>query len=279
MERISEEKMKEALTRSGYLLESRVLDFFSNNNYWAESSHRFFENKEDGKYRELDVLANKTLDWINVKNNEESLAFNVHFITECINNPVPLALFENKGDLEEPTTDWAFDFINGSPELKEISSIHWIHAIHAFESQIIKELPSRQYCGFVKKKSKDDEWMASHPEDFHNTLLKLVQFVKYKRIAINENWEGRQPTMCRLELLIPLIVLQGEMIEIKTTENLEVNPINYYRLKVPYESSYNKSISIDIVTESYLPEFLKRKNKGFELMFNYLKENLDNDYV
>jgi hypothetical protein len=279
MNKISIEEMKDALMRSGYLLESRVLDFFFTEEFWAESNHRFFLGGDEDKYRELDVLASRYIDSIQIKSKAESVSLFLHFITECVNNPVPLALFTNVGDREEPTTDWSYMFTNGSEVLVEAASIHWPHSIYTFAPEIFSSIPSRQYCGFTEKKGNTkDKWMASHPDDFHQTLLKLVQFNKYKKKEIRAEREGIQPESCRLDVFIPLIVLQGDIVIVEAQNALDVTPSQYYRLKVPYESGYNKSISIDIVTETYLPEYFKKKMSGLILMFDDLKKELMKDF-
>lgn len=278
MEKITFDEIKKALIRSGYLLENRVLNFFNDNQFDAESSHRYVIDEVEGKFREIDVLATANL--ASNSTNKTNITLFVNFYVECINNPVPLALFCSYGDQEEPTTDWAYNFINGSPQFLEFCSESFPQVIYDRQNEIIKSMPARQYCGFIMKKDKniDEKWMANHPDDFHQTLSKLSQFVKIKKSETKERWEEIRPDFTRLEIFIPLIVLQGEMIEIINQKELELKEIEYYRLKAPYEKGYNKSLSIDIVTEKYLKTYLDLKLTGLINMFDDFNSLINSNF-
>jgi hypothetical protein len=279
MQKISNVQIKETLSRSGYLLENRVLDVFLKNNYWVESNHRYFIDKDEEKFREIDVLALQPI--AATEGNGFNISFYLHFFIECVNNPVPLALFKSYGDQEDITSDWAYQFQNGSTEIIEFCYHEFKYSISNFEDEIISAKPARQYCSFLEKKdrSTDNRWMAYHPDDFHKTLVKLSQFVKDKKKEAKERWEDVQPEFTRLEMFVPLIVLQGEIIEIVNQKDLELNPVMYYRLKTPYEKIYNKSISVDVVTEESLQEYLDKKINGLTKMFDDLKKNLKSDFA
>lgn len=272
MDEISIESIKDALFRSGYLLENRVLNLFLKNKFAAESSHIFFLDQQEGAYREIDVIAKSFLNSYDISDTDESVDLAIKFVVECINNPVPLALFENKHDFDEPSTDWATSILNGSESLLELCSIEWQRSINKYDSTIFPLLPSRQYCSFLKKKDRGkDEWMASHPNDFHNTLNKLTLYTQHSLKINVGRWDGVKPQRCRLDLVVPIIVLQGEMFEIKCKEIIELNPVNYYRLKIPYEQENNSNLSIDIVTEKFLQDYIDKKLFGIQQMFEDLK--------
>ncbi|MCU0351102.1 MAG: hypothetical protein MUF43_09780 [Flavobacterium sp.] len=271
MEKITIDEIKKALLRSGYLLENRVLNTFIDNFFYSESNHRYIIDESEGRFREIDVLSTRKLASNSV--NETNITLFVNFYIECLNNPVPLALFHSYGDREEPSTDWSYDFINGSPEFLEFCTLQFPRIISARQNEIISSNPARQYCGFAAKKDRNvnEKWMANHPDDFHQTLSKLSHFVRIKKADTKEQWEEIQPELTRLEIFIPMIVLQGDMIEIIDKKELELNIIDYYRLKAPYEKGYNKSLSIDIVTEKYLQAYLDLKLNGLTKMFNDLQ--------
>lgn len=279
MDNITEDDIKQALVRSGYLLENRVLNFFLENNFAAESSHIFFLNKEDNSYREIDVIAKSFLNSYDISGTDESVDLAIKFVVECINNPVPLVLFENKYDFDEPSADWATSILNGSENLLELCSTEWQYCINEYESKIFQQLPSRQYCTFLKKKDRGkDEWMANHPNDFHNTLNKLSLYTRHSLKADVDRWNGIRPQRCRLNIVVPLIVLQGEMFEVKCSKDIELNPVEYYRLKTPYEQENNSNISIDIITEKFLQKYLNEKLSGIQQMFDLLKIKIEEYY-
>lgn len=271
MDEITLKSIKESLMRSGYLLENRVLNFFIANNYGAESSHKFFTNKEENVYQEIDVIVKRFIDSYQIEKTKESVNLAIEFVVECINNPVPLALFENIEDLDEPATDWATSILNGSPSLLELCSLQWQYCIDKYESTIFEKLPSRQYCSFQHKKDKSkDEWMACHPNDFHKTLHKLVQYTKHSLAETSRRWSEIRPQECRLDLVIPLIVLNKDILEIRNPENVELSSVDYYRLKVPFEYQGRNNLSIDIITEDYLQKYLEKKIIGIKQMFDHL---------
>lgn len=254
----------DAVKRSGYLLENRILSKFLKNNFTAEANHVIFLNSDDTKYREIDVLASKYIDSIQLKDISNISLF-VHFIIECINNSQPLGLFDNLGDRDEPSSDWTYSITNGDAEIQELLSIIIPGIIHDYENKYEEYLPSKQYCSFLKKKGdhKKDQWMAYHPDDFHKTLSKLVDCVKFKLKDSNDKWEGRQPQNTRLDFFIPVIILQNDLIKIHQIPDvevsLEIEKLEFHRLKTSYDDSYNRNLSIDIVQEKYFDEFLISK--------------------
>jgi hypothetical protein len=112
----------DAVKRSGYLLENRILSKFLKNNFAAEANHIIFLNNDNIKYREIDVLASKCIDSIALKD-QANISIFTHFIIECINNSQPLGLFDTLSDRDEPSSDWVYSFTNGDAEIKELLSI------------------------------------------------------------------------------------------------------------------------------------------------------------
>lgn len=281
MEQINENEIVKAIERSGYLLENRILSKFMKRSFWSEANHAVFFKGDETKYREIDVIASKLIDSLSI-NEQESCSFFVHFIVECINNPQPLGLFENLADRDEPSSDWIYDILNGEEETREVLSLILPNIIYDFELESEGNLPSKQYCSFIKKKGdhKNDLWMAYHPDDFHKTLLKLAESVKYKVKEIQDRWTGIRPLMGRLDFFIPLIILQNDMIKIlqKGEEKIEIEIYRpkFHRLKTPYDESYNRNLSIDIVQEMYFDDYLDFKLNGLQKMFGQLKDKIKN---
>ncbi|MES2558703.1 MAG: hypothetical protein V4590_03125 [Bacteroidota bacterium] len=276
MDKISNDEIISALNRSGYLLENRILKLFIKNSFYAESSHALFFNPEENKYREIDILATKQLHTMFLEDKFNSVAINIHFVVECINNPQPLGLFENLGDMDEPSSDWIYEITNGTPELRENISLK-IHSLIDFvERTRIKAPPSRQYCGFSKKKDTNNKepWMATHSDDFHKTLLKLVEATKHKKEEINRLWDGRRPQICRLDFIIPTVVLQGNIISVFQRDELKIKDELFQRLKTPYEEIYNRNMSVDIVQENYFEQYLITKQEWITDIINCIIEIL-----
>lgn len=267
MEKITEENIKLALERSGYLLENEVLEIFQGNDYWSEANHTHFIDPVENKFRELDVRASKNIFCGEAE--KQDILVNVNFLVECINNSQPLAIFENIGDRDRPGMDWYYKMVNFEVDSREqifLDIDYQIEEISKFE----KYIAARQYCGFTKKGNSNNPiaWMALHPQDFHETLIKLVQFTKQLSIEIDHLWEGRMPSVARLEFMCPIIVLQGELIKISNKEELKIDQIKFHRLKFPFDSTIQKNIAIDIVTKDYLDAFLKERERDLYQIYN-----------
>lgn len=269
----------DAVKRSGYLLENRILSKFLKNNFAAEANHIIFLNNDNIKYREIDVLASKCIDSIALKD-QANISIFTHFIIECINNSQPLGLFDTLSDRDEPSSDWVYSFTNGDAEIKELLSIIIPGIIADCETEFDEYLPSKQYCSFLKKKGdhKKDQWMAFHPDDFHKTLSKLVDCVKFKLRDLNDRWEGRQPQNTRLDIFIPVIILQNELVKIHQKPDveitLEIEQLKFHRLKTPYDDTYNRYLSIDIVQEKHFDEYLSLKLSGLSALFDNVKSRI-----
>lgn len=250
-----EEEIKDALKRSGYLLENRVLEKFINYNFNAESNYYFLDSKTS-KFREVDIFATKRVDAYSI-DKTLPIELNISFVVECINAPFPLGLFENLGSDRGDNLGWTYHIINGDARLKESLSLSLFSLLEKKESN--KTLASRQYCGFRRKKSnqnKKGELMANHPEDFHNNLNKFIDALAFQQNEIKSLWEGRQPQILRLDILFPLIVLTDKIFLIKQNPNLTIEKKMHHRFMINKGSS---NFNIDIIQEEYIDSFLEYK--------------------
>jgi hypothetical protein len=65
-----------------------------------------------------------------------------------------------------------------------------------------------QYCSFKPKKNgKDSEWLAWHPDDFHDDLEKLVSYCR----AEAEQIGGLNDDFHRLFVYVPVVILSGDL--------------------------------------------------------------------
>jgi len=278
-ETINNNEIIDALKRSGYLLENRILSQFLKRKITAEANHKIIIDNDENKSREIDVIATNFIGTIKL-NERESISLCAHFIIECINNSQPLGLFENLGDWDEPSSDWIYTITNGDMEISEIVGITFPRAIYDYEVELNDSNPSKQYCTFQKKKGdhKKDQWMAFHPDDFHKTLSKLVDAAQISARSLHERWAGRQPQILRIDVFIPIIVLQNKLIKIiqrsdKETE-IELQDAKLHRLKSSSEELNTRNISIDIVQEEFFNTYLDMKILGLKTIFDLFKKGI-----
>jgi hypothetical protein len=82
----TKEEILKCLTKSGYLLESRLVASLENNEFFVEPNQVILD-ENTGKSRELDIIAEKPIDSLHRDVSVRSI-----FVIEAINNKYPLIL-------------------------------------------------------------------------------------------------------------------------------------------------------------------------------------------
>lgn len=265
----SEDEIKDALNRSGYLLENRALKAFHNLGFFAESNH-YYKVKDSDEYREIDILA--TTPFMSISLLGKPVSVFLTYIVECKNINQPLGLFKNNRDLSNPDSILKYEIINPNDETREELPF----AISAMvEKSIFDEddLPSRQFCGFEEKKSKQKELMAYHPNAFYESLKKLSIFTSHLISSKCKRWEGIQPDITRIEIFIPLVIIQGEILLIDNDEVLSLHKRNKGKLKIPFGSYGEEPLCIDVLCEEHLENGLSNKMNVLSELFKELESS------
>jgi hypothetical protein len=261
-DKITKEQAKDALLRSGYLIESRMETFLRDRKYSVETNV-VVPDLLTGKSRELDLNAVKT-DSVSIG---RSVFVSVCLLIECENNPQPIVFITK----EHPRAQ-VHHFqvkLSGLPT--------WIPVeLAGYEGPIKEYLPdflrmneyhhycnmriATQFCSFTKKKdSKEKEgWMAKHMDEHFGSFSKLSMAVDH--IAgefYKSGWNVREPTPV-IVFYYPIVVVQGELLEARTHKRsfslFKSNFIQYRHSTI--EEGKEKEYHIDITTERYLPKYL-----------------------
>ena len=90
-QKISVDHAKEALLRSGYLLESRLDTVLRKKGYYVETNVAY-PDPHTGKSREMDIYAMQAMQ----AGKEEYDYIFLVLLIECVNNPQPIAFFTKK---------------------------------------------------------------------------------------------------------------------------------------------------------------------------------------
>ena len=199
--RITESQMHDALTRSGYLLESRIVNLLVDNGFFVEPNQRILDAVTQ-KSREIDLIAEQS-DRTDVRLHiEEKVVVSVRFVCEIKNNPHPVVLL----------TELPF-----SPNLEIWESLHEARTgfprNNYIEPSFFELLTEdrklfTQYCSFrPKKNASTTDWMAWHPDDFHNDLEKLITYC----LSATEQSEQLGDDFHRLFLYIPVVILASDL--------------------------------------------------------------------
>lgn len=167
-----ESMMSDALLRSGYVMESRIVHSLVQNGFFIEPNQRIID-PTTGKSREIDLVAEL---WDSVHERpplDTKVCVSVRFVCEAKNNPHPVVLL----------TELPF-----SPNLETWDSLHegrtgfFRHEPidpSFFDFLTDGQKPYTQYCSFKPKKNgKDSDWLAWHPDDFHDDLEKIISYCR-----------------------------------------------------------------------------------------------------
>jgi putative sterol carrier protein len=262
-------EMSQAILHSGYLLEQRVEGVLEKAGYYVETNAAY-PDPITGKSREIDIEAitgfriSKDYDFIFVR-----------LICECENNQKPVVFFIKKSPIsflhheevkaagipvqfleKRISTKHGYKFKSsgsyiGLPDFLRFEKYH-----HYCKGPI-----STQYCTFTRK-NENSPWVAFHSDSQHDSLTSLIFALEaeideyYKSYVVPSKNETEYINM---EIYYPLLVLQGPLYsaEIKN-KKLELKTCNHIQYRKDYFSKdKHDTYQIDVITESFLPKFLK----------------------
>lgn len=258
--RITEAEAKDALLRSGYLIESRIEAILRRRKYYV-AANAAYRDSETGRARELDVYgmnAEKAgpsqFDWL----------FLVLFV-ECVNNPQPLAFLTKM-----PLVSWMqrdaikvsglpvkFPVIPKSRDWRPLVDHLSMERYHHY----CKGPIATQFCSFARKKGAPpgEGWFALHEDAHFDAFRKLCDATEDSMRRHFEGWrfEGHEPV--NIEICYPVLVVQGELLAVRPGKRSitlkRVNHVQYYRTTILGQRELE--YQIDVVTERFFPRYLK----------------------
>ena len=254
---ITKEEMLEALTRSGYLMESEISSMLAEFGFFIESN-QVIEDKFTGKSREIDLIA----EYYNYKekNSGYKTASKIKFIFEIKNNLFPIVLL-TKWESSPNIEDWT--------GLKEALTIpdkikyDWYNSYNKRLIQNNKRIFT-QYCSFQKKKV-NDELMALHPDNIHEGLSKITQYSEemvkiYDKDLLYERTDSDyKDDYFRHFLFMPVLLINDELFELQDNKLKQVDSsvlvYNYHFDKEP------KMAYVFVVTKKGFPKFIEQMVK------------------
>ena len=256
---ISTKQMRDAIQRSGYLLEQRVATILTKEWGFAETN-LVFPDPDTGKSRELDISA---ISATQIYKKGFNFVFPI-LLCECENNPQPVAFFTKESLISFmhheqakvsgiPVKFWQED---GYVSLSEFTGMGKFH-------HYCKGAVATQYCTFQLKKDKSS-WMALHSEEQHDTFNSLIKALDYKIAEHFDSWslpnkvdeEG-----INIQIYYPLVIFQGGLYS-ATLKN------NQLALKKSKHIQFRKELflprinevetyQMDVINEEYLPHYLR----------------------
>lgn len=269
--KINRSEIIDAIKNSGYLLEQRVEPIISKYGYYVEKND-VYKDPDTGKTRETDLTA---ITGIPVFKKEDHMIF-PYIVCECENNKQPIVFFRNESPI-------SFMFhsdlkISGIPTHffeKDDSSIY-LTDFFKFEKfhHYCKGPFASQYCTFMPNKTKTS-WNALHSEDQHDTFMSLIKAVQFQMQEHFDSWyppEKNEKEYMNIQIYYPLLILQGDLFEAYLdNDQLKLKSIKHIHFRKQIVSVKETEVyQIDVVTESFLKEYLEIIDKEIDIIKNKL---------
>lgn len=256
---ITTKEMKEAIKRSGYLLEDRIWQILNSRRYYVEANV-VFPDPETKKSREIDI---RVLSAVRVYKKGYNFIYPV-LLCECVNNSQPIVFFTRRSPISFlhhyevkasgiPIKFWQK---NGFVSLSDFTKMERFH--HYCKGPI-----ATQYCSFQLKKDRSS-WMALHSEEQHNIFDSLIKSLEYEIDYHYNGWvlpKKIEEEEINIHVYYPLVVLQGELYSASLRNsnlNLKARKHIQFRKEV-FLSNINevKTYQIDVISEEHLQNYLK----------------------
>jgi hypothetical protein len=261
---IKNKEIEEALNRSGYFLESRVLSDLSKKGYKNFPNETYPDPITD-KSREIDIISKGLRLTENLSLNDFlNFEFTYDLVIECINNTQPVAFFKRPD--KDPYT--IFNKFYYSKTFRDLLPLYdgrrggdyefddYTTSSKNFHYNLMPK--NTQYCSFSLKKGKKNEWMASHPDGLNDTFGKLLDFVEHSTTKTDKRFtESNGIDAVRIKMMFPVLILQNRLIEVSETKGkIEIEDKNHLIYNSKQYSDKKDGFLIDIITEDYLAEYL-----------------------
>jgi hypothetical protein len=272
-DRITPGEMRESIRKSGYLVEHRVAKLFRDHHYYVLTNPRY-PDLGTGKSREFDIEARTSVQLF-----PRSLDF-LHpvFICECKNNSQPVVFFEAESPIQflfgqdMRSSGFPVKFFRGE-RYESLAVFLGLDSFHHYRRGPL----STQFCSFSKK-DQNKPWVAVHTEEHYQAFESLVNALEtsitlhYDNITLPDSGKDPEADIC---VYYPLLVLQGEMnLASLGKRGLRLSRIRHVQFRhETWRSGRSFIYQIDVVRESYLPEFLKLVSKEIRQMVEAATRN------
>lgn len=244
---ISLEEIRECLLRSGYVMESRIVERLHANNFFVEPNVAH-KDPRTGKSREVDLVAEPKYG-----GSVNQCSARTKFILEAINNRFPVVLMTERHSTPNADFESYLKFATTPPDLAldldpyDMKKADW-------------ENLYSQYCQVTQKKD-GKELMASHPDDMYSSLLKLAEYTEDALLKFRNFAEEDSGNFWRMFFYHPILVVSGQLLLARLTEHgdLCLDEAEIARLEFNWhDGELPKTTVIEVIREDYLVPRLKQ---------------------
>lgn len=247
---ISLEEVRECLLRSGYVMESRIVERLHANNFFVEPNVAH-KDPRTGKSREVDLVAEPIY-----ANSVNQCVARTKFVLEAINNRFPVVLMTERHSTPNADFESYLKFgttpVDLCPDLDvyELKKADW-------------ENLYSQYCQVTRKKD-GKELMASHPDDMYSSLLKLAEYTEETLLEFNNFATEDSGTFWRMFFYHPILVVSEQLLVARLTEHgdLHLEDAQIARLEFNWhDGELPKTTIIEVIREDHLITRLQEINE------------------
>ncbi|KNZ68291.1 hypothetical protein Tfer_3158 [Thermincola ferriacetica] len=266
--KVDKEKIKEAIEKSGYLVEQKVINEFEKAGFFAGANYAF-EDQDEHRSREVDFIATKYTDFTFGKTGFYFFAYG-----EVKKKSDPLVFFERQPQGQEfleyhipiTATQMFFTNIDVGLDIQKLLNFKEIH------HQIQHGLISTQFCVVDQAKRK-----AEHKNLYESLFVPLLKCVDSEIHDIGKNWvfDPMRPSYF-LGIFLPLLVISGPLLSYNV-HNDELTEKDYIIYRRHYSSgTVTRTLLIDIVSMKYLEQYLSDKlTKTYQAFEETMAKNID----
>lgn len=256
----SNEEIKEALERSGYLMEQEVATQLEKLGYhvWTNAP---FEDPDEGKSREMDVRAVQRV----VYDEEHKISAFIEIVAECKNSDNPYVFIKrpkNSSDNNYEPLEWQFPLSHYEMKKKLDESRLQVRSRPAFfhlgfdtiKYDSVSEDKAVQFCKIDRTSQK--KWTANHGGLYDAIFFPMAKAVMSRKNAAPKGGTGPEEWRY-FWFIFPIVVLSGRILVVDSVsddkEPLDVKFINFRRdLK---SKSLDGRFSVDFVRQANLDEY------------------------
>jgi len=245
-----EEKILDALNRSGYLFESEISKKLTNKGYFVESN-KVIVDPITGKNREIDLIAQ--FDDIHKRDYTSKCSAKINFIFEIKNTSSPILLLtEYQNSINDEIWNSIKEFITIPDGLEYFN--------HEIDDRLIYNNISlyTQYCSFQEKKN-SNELMALHPDNIHSGIQKITQYCEEQIEYYQSKDNDASDDYLRHWIYLPILLISKDLYELKIDDENIPRISKTEQSSLIYNYHYdNKPTSciIKVVTKNGFEEFM-----------------------
>ena len=199
-------------------------------------------------------------------------------LIECVNNSQPIAFLTKEPSLPE---EYRYNIkLAGLPTKILQDKNTWLSVVDILGIEKYHHYCSgriaTQFCSFAKKKN-SDEWMAFHDDSHFESFQKLCDVTNFHITSLLDGWQGNNVETVNIEFYYPLIVVQGELLDIRPhkTSGVDLRTTEHIHfVKTTMQDNKPETYHIDVVTEDYLPKYFDVINFEMTETIKGIKSNI-----